>query len=135
MRLPRSIREPLGEVQKCGPMCRGPKRKLLNLASLLFVAVEQASFDNGSMDLSYLYTLLPDPPAEMLSRELQRTAVRQAPRIADQDWTNSLLTYLQQMDTFGRRRQEQLQLAKKRIRRGGNGRQGPPNPKPQKPKP
>ena len=29
MRLPRSISEPLGEVQKCGPICRGPKRKLL----------------------------------------------------------------------------------------------------------
>ena len=24
MRLPRSISEPLGEVQKCGPICRGP---------------------------------------------------------------------------------------------------------------
>ena len=68
------------------------------------------------------------------SREPQRTAVRQAPRIADQDWTNSLLTDLQQMDTIGRRRQEQLQLAKKRTRRGGKGGQDPPNPKPPKPK-
>ena len=100
---------------------RGQQERVGDLLSLLFVALEQASLDQGSMDLAYLYTLLPDPPAELLAREPLRHAIRQSPKISDQEWTASLLAYLQQMDTIGKRRQEQLQLAKKRTRRPKHG--------------
>ena len=40
---------------------RGQQERVGDLISLLFVALEQASLDQGSMDLAYLYTLLPDP--------------------------------------------------------------------------
>ena len=70
---------------------RGQHERVADLASLLFAALEQASYDNAAMDLAYLYLLLSDPLAEMLGREPLRTAVRQAPRVADQAWTDSML--------------------------------------------
>ena len=94
--------------------------RVTDLASLMFVMNEQASLDGGSTDLGFLYTLLPEPPIEALTRQPPRDQVRQAPRIADPEWTAALLGYLTSMDTLNRRRSEQLTASRRRAR--GRGR-------------
>ena len=58
MRLPRSISEPLGEVQKCGPICRGPIIGWLRLAMLLNL------FGRGGFG-TIRYTQGPQPAATL----------------------------------------------------------------------
>ena len=93
-------------------------RRAADGISVLMCMIQQASLDGGVVDLGYLYTLLPDPPGESVSREPSRSSIRQSPRIADADRTSAVLGYLSTMDTIAKKRAEQLAASRK----GGGGR-------------
>lgn len=120
----------LGHIQYClahvlRALWANDVHRAADLISLMFVMVEQASLDGGTIDLGYLYTLLPDPPMEVLTRPPARDQVRQSPRVADPEWTTSLLAYLSAMDTLNKKRGEQLAAARRRGRGKGPGRGSP----------
>ena len=84
----------------------GDFRSATDTLALLFVGLEQANLDQGAWDLAWLYLLLPDPPAEPMSRRTQSSELRQFPRSADQTWCTTMLAFISEMDLISRRRQE-----------------------------
>ena len=94
----------------------GDHMRVLDLVSMLLVVIEQTALDGGDMSFAQLYMFLPDPPMEMLTRRHPPSTIRQHPRLADQNWTTSLLAYLTEQDSIAQRR-------------AGLGISRPPNPR------
>ena len=75
--------------------------------ALLMVAVEQMVLDGGSWDVAWIYTLMDEPPWQMLGRVPdQQTSIRTFPRLADQRWSTAALAYMREMDLIATRRRE-----------------------------
>jgi hypothetical protein len=83
--------------------------------------MEQANMDGGRWEVASLFLLLPDPPAHTLSRPLESSSLRQFPRIADQSWSTTMLSYIREMDTMQQRRVEAApgRQSQPRVRAGG----------------
>ena len=79
----------------------------LDIPSLLCVCLEQASLDNGNLDIGYLLTLQEEPPSAIMSnRSIMSVGGRArafAP-LADQRWVTTSLAYLRELDLITQKR-------------------------------
>ncbi len=99
----------------------GRMQGTLDTIALVLTAMEQANMDGGRWEVASLFLLLPDPPAHTLSRPLESSSLRQFPRIADQSWSTTMLSYIREMDTMQQRRVGAApgRQSQPRVRAGG----------------
>ena len=77
-----------------------------DIASLLLVALEQASIDRGRRDLAWILILLEESHPTPLDRRHPKHSIRPFPKLADQLWVTASLSYLREMDVIQTRRKE-----------------------------
>ena len=83
----------------------------LDILALLCVCLEQASLDNGSMDVAYLLTLQEEPPTGIMSNRSMMAVggrARAFAPLADQRWVTTSLAYLRELDLISQRRADAL---------------------------
>lgn len=89
-------------------MQEGNHNAAMDALSLLFVCLEQASLDNGNMQVGLLLSLQEDPPASLFSGRSLALAAHPKPfaPTANQRWVTIALQYLKEMDLISSRRTE-----------------------------
>ena len=87
-----------------GALWRGSVQEATDTLSLLLVSLEQASMDGGSMELGAALLFLPDPPTQAMERRQSLNSFRQFPRLAEQHWISTVLSFLEGLDAISSRR-------------------------------
>ena len=86
----------------------GNVQAAMDTVALLAVTIEQASLDNGRMELATLLCLQEDPPSTIfVNRSLTATSrARSFAPLADQRWVTVALAYLKEMEVITSKRAE-----------------------------
>ena len=88
----------------------GEHESAANYASLLLVALEQVSLDQGQWQVGWMMSLMEEPPDLIMARAPDRRAgaplVRPFSGLADQQWATTALAYVRELDTIATRRRE-----------------------------